>query len=294
MKLLMFKSNSDEPKFGALVKETIIDLNKIAQFGGFAIPTDLHEALKQSLLPEVQKVIDYAKDNWKKIPEDMFWKENQIHWLPPISFPEKIICVGHNYKHHILEMNRDMPSHPVLFAKMATTLNGHKQVVPYVDASDSLDFEAELAVIIGKTGKNIKKKDALKYVAGYTCFNDVTVRSYQFRTLQWMQGKNFDGHGPIGPMLITPEEVKNLSASSITLRLNNKIMQESFIGDLIFDVPTLIETISEIMTLNPGDVIATGTPSGVGFGRDPKVFMQRGDTVEVEIANIGILKNTIG
>ncbi|MFP7658422.1 fumarylacetoacetate hydrolase family protein [Chryseobacterium proteolyticum] len=133
----------------------------------------------------------------------------------------------------------------------------------------------------------------MEYVAGYSCFNDVTVREYQFRTIQWMQGKNFDGHGPIGPMLVTPDEIEDLATSRITLRLNGEVMQESFIGDLIFDVPTLIEAISEIMTLNPGDIIATGTPSGVGFGRTPKVFMQRGDVVEVEITNIGLLQNTI-
>ncbi|UZT96024.1 fumarylacetoacetate hydrolase family protein [Chryseobacterium fluminis] len=294
MKLLMFTSGSSEPKFGAFVRGKIIDLNEIANLAGLSLPTSLQESLKSAAgLSDAEKVIQYSEEHWDDLPEYTIWNENQIQWLPIISSPEKIICVGLNYKHHIMEMNREMPKAPVLFAKMATTLNGHKQPVPYADVSDSLDFEAELAVVIGKKGKNIKKQNAMEYVVGYSCFNDVTVREYQFRTVQWMQGKNFDGHGPIGPMLVTPNEIKDLSSSKILLRLNGEIMQESFIGDLIFDVPTLIEVISAIMTLNPGDIIATGTPSGVGFGRNPKVFMQRGDVVEVEITDVGILENTI-
>ncbi|WP_172280981.1 fumarylacetoacetate hydrolase family protein [Chryseobacterium sp. LAM-KRS1] len=294
MKLLMFTVGSSQPKFGAFVQEKIIDLNEIARLAKLSLPPSIQESLKSSSgLSDAEKVIAYAVANWNQLPENAIWKEDQIEWLPIVGSPEKIVCVGLNYKHHIMEMKREMPSTPVLFAKMATTLNGHRQDVPYIDLSNSLDYEAEMAVIIGKKGKNIKKENALEYIAGYSCFNDVTVREYQFRTIQWMQGKNFDGHGPIGPMMVTPDEIEDLAASRITLRLNGEVMQESFIGDLIFDVPTLIEAISEIMTLNPGDIIATGTPSGVGFGRTPKVFMQRGDVVEVEITNIGLLQNTI-
>lgn len=290
----MFTTGSSEPKFGAFVQEKIIDLNEISNLAKITLAPNIQEALKNtSGLSDVSKVIQYAQEHWNQLPENVTWEENQIQWLPVVNSPEKIVCVGLNYKHHIMEMNREMPTTPVLFAKMATTLNGHKQAVPYADVSNSLDYEAELAVIIGKKGKNIKKENALEYVAGYSCFNDVTVREYQFRTIQWMQGKNFDGHGPIGPMLVTPDEIEDLASSRIILRLNGQVMQESFIGDLIFDVPTLIEAISEIMTLSPGDIIATGTPSGVGFGRNPKVFMQRGDVVEVEITHIGILENTI-
>lgn len=294
MKLLMFTVGSSGPKFGAFVQESIIDLNEVSRLAGVPLSPSIQESLRSnSGFSEVANVIQYAQEHWNQLPENTVWKEDQIQWLPVISSPEKIVCVGLNYKHHIMEMNREMPTTPVLFAKMATTLNGHKQPVPYADVSNSLDYEAELAVIIGKKAKNIKKENALEYVAGYSCFNDVTVREYQFRTIQWMQGKNFDGHGPIGPMLVTPDEIEDLSSSRIILRLNGQIMQESFIGDLIFDVPTLIEAISEIMTLNPGDIIATGTPSGVGFGRNPKVFMQKGDVVEVEITQIGVLENTI-
>ena len=296
MKLLMFTSGSDEPRFGAFLQEKIVDLVKVAKLANLPVAENIHETLKRpSGKIELENIIDYIKEHWNQLSNEknILWDENQIEWLPLISAPEKIICVGLNYKHHILEMGRDMPITPVLFAKFASTLNANKQPIPYIDISDSLDYEAEMAVIIGKKGKNIKKEQALEYVAGYTCFNDVTVREYQFKTVQWMQGKNFDGHGPIGPMLVTPDEIKDLSASKITLRLNGKIMQESFIGDLIFDIPTLIEAISKIMTLNPGDIIATGTPSGVGFGRDPKISMQRGDKVEVEISHIGLLENII-
>lgn len=295
MKLLMFSSKFSDLRFGAFINERIIDLVRASEVIGIPVSKSIQDVLiKPYGMLELKRLIDHITEYWDKIEfgENTVWEEYQIQWFPPV-YAGKIICVGLNYKQHVQEVGIEAPADPTLFSKVSTTLIGHQGVIPYIKDSNSLDYEAELAVIIGKKGKCIQKEKALEYIAGYSCFNDVTVREYQFKTTQWMQGKNFDGHGPLGPMLITPDEVEDISSSKIILRLNGKVMQQSHIGDMIFDVPTLIETISRIMTLNPGDVISTGTPAGVGFGRNPKVYMQCGDVVEVEITQIGKLRNFV-
>lgn len=218
---------------------------------------------------------------------------DEITYLPPVPRPQKIICVGLNYKGHIEEMGRDLPPYPVIFAKYANVLVGHRGEIPMPTISSQLDFEAELGVVIGKRAKNISRDEALSVVGGYTCFNDVSVRDYQRRTIQFLQGKTFDGTGPCGPVIVTADDIPDPNALDISLRLNGETMQHSNTRDMVFDVPTLIETLSQIMTLEPGDIIATGTPAGVGAGRDPKVFMKPGDVVEVEIEGIGVLRNTV-
>ena len=222
------------------------------------------------------------------------WPLEAIEFLPPIQNPGKIICVGLNYRSHIAEMGRELPKHPVIFAKFANTLVGHQAVIPYPTVSDTLDYEAELAFVIGRRAKAVPRQKAFDYVAGYTCFNDVTVREYQRRTIQFLQGKTFDGTGPCGPVLVTTDEIPDPSRLALTLRLNGQTMQQTSLDDLVFDVPALVEILSEIMTLEPGDMVATGTPGGVGFARSPQLFMKPGDIVEVEISAIGILHNTVG
>jgi acylpyruvate hydrolase len=240
----------------------------------------------------VDHVLAFAADPYTRA--GLVFPIDNVTFLPPIPRPGKIVCLGHNYRRHIAEMGSPMPQYPVLFAKFATTLIGHRQPIVLPKVSNQVDYEAELALVIGRTGKDIPKTQAaFDYLAGYTIFNDVSVRDYQRRTVQWMQGKNFDGTGPIGSALVTADEVRDPHALDMTLRLNGEVMQQTNTSDFLFDIPTLLSYISEIMTLEPGDIIATGTPSGVGYARSPQVFLRPGDVVQVEIAELGVLENPV-
>jgi 2-keto-4-pentenoate hydratase/2-oxohepta-3-ene-1,7-dioic acid hydratase in catechol pathway len=217
-----------------------------------------------------------------------------VELLPPVPNPGKIICIGLNYRAHAIEGGNAIPDYPAVFMRCTTSLAAPGGEMIYPGCSDKLDYEAELAVIIGKTARNVAAANALDYVAGYSCFNDGSVRDYQRKSTQWTMGKNFDGTGGFGPDLVTRDELPAGAAGlRIVARLNGEIMQDSNTGDMIFDVATLIATLSEAMTLEPGDVIATGTPSGVGYARTPPVFMCLGDVTEVEIEGIGTLSNTV-
>ncbi|MFN8346965.1 MAG: fumarylacetoacetate hydrolase family protein [Spirosomataceae bacterium] len=218
--------------------------------------------------------------------------DDRIEFLPAVANPQKIICVGHNFRTHILEMNREIPKYAMIFAKYSNVLAGHKEVIPIPEVSVEFDYEAELAFVVGKQAKNVPKEKALDYVAGYTVANDLSVRDYQRRTLQFLQGKSFDKSGPMGPVMVTSDELRDVNHESMTLRLNGKIMQQTPLADMVFDVSTLVSQISEYMTLEPGDVVLTGTPGGVGAARKPPVWIQHGDTVEVEITNVGVLRNS--
>lgn len=212
--------------------------------------------------------------------------------LPVVTRPGKIFCVGLNYRSHVDETGRDLPRYPVLFTKFASSLVGHGADIALPPESAQVDYEAELAVVIGRRGRRIARADAYDHVLGYTICNDVTMRDYQYRTHQWVQGKAWDGSTPLGPVLVTPDEL-DPSKLAIALRLNGEEMQASSTDRLIFDVPELIAVISEFTVLEPGDVILTGTPGGVGYRRDPQVFLSDGDVVEVEIEGIGTLRNTV-
>lgn len=213
--------------------------------------------------------------------------------LPPVPNPDKILCIGLNYLTHIRETGRDAPARPSIFTRYPSSLVGHDVPLIKPVASDWFDFEGELAVVIGKAGRAIPAGEAMRHVAGYSCFNDGSVRDYQRHTTQFWAGKNFDRSGSMGPWLVTADEIPDVSAQSMTTRLNGEVMQSTPIADLAFDVPALIAYISTVTTLLPGDIIATGTPSGVGLFREPKLFMKPGDRVEVEITGIGVLSNAI-
>ena len=213
--------------------------------------------------------------------------------LPPV-IPTKIVCVGLNYADHASESNMEPPALPTIFSRFASTLVGPYDPILLPRVSAALDFEGELAVVIGTRGRYIAKPDALDHVAGYSVFNDATIRDYQLRTPQWTIGKNFDGTGPFGPVLATADALPpGASGLAIETRLNGEVMQRSKTDQLIFDVATLIATVSEAMTLEPGDVIITGTPAGVGAARKPPRFMVAGDVCEVEIEGIGTIVNRI-
>jgi len=215
--------------------------------------------------------------------------------LAPVLNSSKAIAVGLNYIDHAAESPyKDAPKYPVLFHRFPSSWVAHGEALLKPKVSDQFDYEAELAVIIGTGGRYIAKEKALDHVAGYSLFNDGSIRDYQFKSHQWMIGKNFDASGSFGPELVTADELPQGAVGlRVQCRLNGQVMQDANTKDMIFDVATLVSTCSEIFALQPGDVIISGTPAGVGFARKPPVFMKQGDTVEVEVEKIGILRNTI-
>ncbi|MCW3768652.1 fumarylacetoacetate hydrolase family protein [Paenarthrobacter sp. PAE-2] len=210
---------------------------------------------------------------------------------PVVPAPGKIICVGHNYRNHIKEMGREVPEHPTLFAKYAESLIGPNDDLPLPQESDAVDWEAELAVVIGKTGRRISGADAPAHIAGYSVLNDVSMRDYQFRTIQWLQGKTWEKSTPFGPALVTKDEFT--AGPLMTSAVDGEIQQSTPTGDLVFTPEYLVSYISTIITLNPGDVIATGTPGGVGHAQDLKRYLQEGQLLVTTIEGLGQLNNRV-
>ena len=217
----------------------------------------------------------------------------EVTLRPVVPRPSKIVCVGLNYLNHVGETGREIPEYPVLFTKFAETLVGPRDPIVLPPESSRVDYEGELAVVIGRPGRRITADAALAHVAGYTIANDVTMRDFQYETHQWLQGKAWEACTPVGPWLVTPDETGDPSTLDIALTLNGTVMQQANTSQLMFDIPVLISRISEFVTLVPGDLILTGTPGGVGFQRDPQVFLAPGDRVRVEIRGIGALDNAV-
>ena len=217
-----------------------------------------------------------------------------VTMLPPLRSPEKVICVGLNYRDHTAESGFKQPDYPTLFTRFNSSLIGHGAPIVRPLVSTQLDFEGEMVAVIGVGGRHIGHDKALDHVVAYSIFNDASIRDYQFKSPQWTVGKNFDDTGAFGPVLVTADELP-LGAKGLMLRtrLNGVVVQEASTDDMVFDIATLIATISEAITLKAGDIIVTGTPAGVGLGRKPPLFMKAGDVVEVEIEKIGVLKNPI-
>jgi acylpyruvate hydrolase len=220
--------------------------------------------------------------------------QQKIEILPTLSASPKIICIGLNYSAHAAEGGFQRPDYPAVFSRWNSSLIGHRAPLIRPKVSDKFDYEGELVVVIGRGGRAIPKDAALSHVIGYSIFNDASVRDYQMRTTQWTVGKNFDGTGAFGPHLVTPDELP-AGAAGLRLRtlLNGKVVQDATTADLIFDIATLISLMSEAFTLESGDIIVSGTPSGVGFARKPPLFMKAGDVCEVEIEGVGTLSNPV-
>jgi 2-keto-4-pentenoate hydratase/2-oxohepta-3-ene-1,7-dioic acid hydratase in catechol pathway len=219
---------------------------------------------------------------------------DQVRLLPVISNPGKLICVGLNYKSHVAETKRADSDYPSLFLRFNDSLAAHGDAVLRPAFSERFDWEGELAFVIGTGGRHIAKEQAFDHIAGYACFNDVSVRDWQKHTHQFTPGKNFPGTAPFGPVLVTRDEVPDVTTLTLETRVNGNVMQHASLGDLIFDIPTIVAYVSRFTPLSPGDVIATGTPGGVGDRREPPLYMKDGDVVEVEISGLGVLRNTIG
>ncbi len=216
-----------------------------------------------------------------------------VQWLPVIANPGKILCVGLNYEMHRKEIGRAVVDQPTIFARFANSQTGHLAQIQRPRVSTSLDYEGELAVIIGKPGRYITQEQAWNHIAGYACYNDGTLRDWQRHTSQFTPGKNFPQTGAFGPWMVTPDEFGKIGSQRIMTRLNGTVVQAATLGDMIFSIPKLIEYCASFTRLEPGDVIATGTPGGVGDKRNPQLWMKPGDCVEVEIDGIGILRNGV-
>ena len=284
MRLVSF-SKQGQTKIGYRKNDTVIDLSQIDD----TIGNDII-----SILQGGQKTMQHIASCVQNPPENAILKFDDLTLLPAVPRPPKIICIGRNYAAHALEGGAEPPSYPEIFYRGSTSLVAHNQPIMRPKCSDKLDFEAELAVVIGKTARHVKQQDALSYIGGYTLFNDATLRDYQRKSSQWTIGKNFDGTGALGPDIVTPDEVpEGGHGLAIKTRLNGEIMQDANTKDFIFPIPDIIEKLSECMTLEVGDVIATGTPQGVGYARKPPVFMKHGDICQIEIQGIGILENPI-
>ena len=279
MKLLSFK-HLGRATYGVLRGETVIDVAPItAQVGG---------TLKEAIANDQLQVIEqWAKTINATIPL------NEIDFLPLIPDPAKILCVGINYLTHVQETGREVPTFPMIFTRFADSQTAHLQPLVRPMASEKLDFEGELAVVIGRRGRHIKAENAFDYVAGYSCYNDGSVRDWQKHSIQFIPGKNFPLTGSFGPWLVTSDEIGDPSELSLVTRLNGQVVQEATTDDLIFTIPTLIEYCSTFTELQPGDVIITGTTGGVGAFRQPPLWMKNGDVIEVEISRIGLLRNIV-
>jgi acylpyruvate hydrolase len=218
---------------------------------------------------------------------------DEVTFRPVVPEPSKVICVGLNYSAHVAEAQRELTEYPVLFTKFASSLTGPYDPIPRPPESDAVDYEGELAVVIGTPARRVREDRALEAVAGYAVANDITMRDYQNRTHQWLQGKAWDRSTPVGPVLVTPDEAGDPSALTLRTTVNGQTVQEAPTNLMIFPVARLISTISEFATLLPGDLILTGTPSGVGFRREPPLLLDDGDVVTVEVAGIGRIENRI-
>jgi 2-keto-4-pentenoate hydratase/2-oxohepta-3-ene-1,7-dioic acid hydratase in catechol pathway len=219
----------------------------------------------------------------------------QAKLLAPVPDPHKIICIGLNYRDHAAESGAPIPKEPIVFSKYATALVGHGEPIVLPKVSQEVDYEAELVVVVGRKGRHLTPTQALQYVAGYTVGHDVSARDWQLKKdgKQWMMGKTFDTFAPAGPVLVTSDEVADPHRLAIRLRLNGQTMQDSSTTQLIFGVGELLAYLSQVVTLEPGDLIFTGTPPGVGFAKKPPVFLKDGDVVEVEIEGLGVLRNPV-
>jgi 2-keto-4-pentenoate hydratase/2-oxohepta-3-ene-1,7-dioic acid hydratase in catechol pathway len=280
MRYVSFSNKQGKETFGLVTEKGVIDVG--ARMGS------LYPDLKSVIAANALSVV--AKEMQDEIPD---YALEGLDFLPTIPNPGKIICVGLNYENHRKETGRDKAEHPAIFVRFSDSQIGHNKAIIAPKVSDVLDYEGELAVIIGKGGRYIPKEDAFKYVAGYSCYNDATIRDWQRHTIQFTPGKNFPGTGAFGPYLVTHDEVEDFGDKGIRTILNGEIMQEAKLSDMIFDIPSIINYVSSFTPLSPGDVIATGTPGGVGFKRDPQVLMKPGDEVKIEVDGIGVLENTI-
>jgi len=278
MKLASFKIGNSST-WGVIESEEAIDVGALLRD---RYP-DLKSAIAADALPAVRDAIGGARR----------YPTTDIVWLPVIPNPDKILCIGLNYETHRKETGRSEVEHPTVFGRFANSQTGHLTDIIRPKLSHDLDYEGELAVIIGRPGRHIARAEAWNHIAGYACYNEGSVRDFQRHTHQFTPGKNFPGTGAFGPWMMTPDELGDVGPLRLQTRLNGEIVQDATIDQMIFDIPRQIEYCSSFTRLEPGDVIATGTPGGVGSRRTPPLWLKPGDIVEVEIDRLGVLRNGV-
>lgn len=293
------------PRLGARTDGVVIDLNaayaaylaargtpQAVERAAVELPSDATRFLEEgpAALERARRALDHAQGSPGPY---VIARPSELRMLPPVPRPPKVICLGLNYRDHAEEGKQTVPDAPPLFAKFAETLIGPGEPLVMPRVSDQVDYEAELAVVIGRRGRYVPAAEALRYVAGYTILNDVSVRDYQFHTTQWAAGKMFSRSTPVGPDLVTADEVEDPHELEIETTVNGQTVQRSSTRNMIFTIPDVIAYVSNICELEPGDLIATGTPAGVGFVRRPPLFLRPGDTVRVRIARVGELSTPV-
>jgi len=283
MRLVTFR-HDDRERIGVQLESDILDLSRVSA----GIPTDMKAflSLGETAHAQTHDALASVKSQW-------LLPESDVTLLAPIPRPDKILCIGHNYAGHIGIGKTEPPEYPNLFSKTVNTIIGHNQPIVIPPVTAQADFEAELMAVIGKRARNVSESEAQSCIAGYTIFNDVSARDYQKRTSQWMLGKSFDTFGPMGPALVTIDEVPDPYNLEMELTVNGVPGQRVNTCDMIFSVPYLISYLSQVMTLEVGDVIATGTPSKLPEAAEQKRFLQAGDVVEITIEKLGTLRNTV-
>jgi 2-keto-4-pentenoate hydratase/2-oxohepta-3-ene-1,7-dioic acid hydratase in catechol pathway len=292
-------SGNPLPRLGARIGDRVLDLQAAQIDGRRAAPDTLLELIQQG--PDAWKFAAEVALAEVRLRPDSTYGIGDVRWHAPIPRPLKnVFCVGRNYAAHVKEgaaafkTDARLPDVPVFFSKVPTTVNGPFDAVPrHAAVTAQMDWEAELGVIIGRPGRNIAARDALSHVFGYTVINDITARDLQQRHTQWFKGKSLDGSCPMGPVVVTADEFGDPQNKQISLRVNGVTKQDARTSDMIFTVATIIEWLSRGLTLEPGDIIATGTPEGVGMGRTPQEWLQDDDVVETEIEGIGVMRNIV-
>jgi len=280
-------------RYGALMKNTAVCLPRLAKRLNKKLPERLEKfiTLDTEEVEKTEKLIEEAKENDIKHASSLV---REVTLLAPIAFPPKIVCLGLNYRDHAAEQNAPIPDEPIIFIKPHTTIIGPNENIVKPSLVKQLDYEAELAVVIGRKAKNVSISEAKSYIFGYTILNDVSARDIQFKDKQWTRGKSFDTFAPTGPCITTVNQLEDTSNLAIRTWVNKEIRQNSTTKNMIFSVYEVIHHLSRVMTLEPCDIIATGTPAGVGFASKPQPrFLQAGDIVRIEIEKIGILKNVV-
>ena len=292
MKFSSYKSQG-LASYGVWQGDVVVDIPALyAELGKAGAPASILELIERGLgaLEEVRSLLAAQNGNWGAAQRD----PATLSLLPPVTRPQQVFCIGRNYAEHAKEAGFEMSPTPIMFNRYVTTLIGSGADVLYPKVSEQLDWEGELAIVIGRSHKGqIAREEAMDYVFGYTAFNDITVRDYQFRTTQYLAGKNFRTSGPLGPVVVTKDELANPHNLQIITRVNGEVMQNANTSEMYFDIPFIINHLSEFIDLQAGDVIAMGTPAGVGFKRKPPLFLKPGDTVEVEVEGIGKLVNPV-
>ena len=299
MKLIAFtKKEGEKPRFGALLDvETILDFTlSVTLANAQSAPRSFLDWLDADqpffgLARNVYARLETLREKLRS--RGAFVLKSEVKLLAPVPRPGKVICIGLNYRDHAIESNLPIPERPLFFSKFPTCVIGAGENIVLPEHSGQVDYEAELAFVIGRKAKNVKAENALEYVLGYTNFNDVSARDFQFADGQWQRGKSCDTFAPIGEFIATTDEIPDPHRLSIKLRLNGETLQNSNTEQLIFSIPEIVEYLTQTITLEPGDIIATGTPPGVGFAQKPPVYLKDGDTVEVEIENLGVLRNKV-